>query len=83
MLELSTDTDYEMPYTYGEDEWHPYGGREDDGWEDVTSGVGIHTFPPGEEAVLQSHAGGEAIYHQLMEGMKPGCVFICSLRTLN
>ncbi|KAJ6456851.1 hypothetical protein C8R45DRAFT_1110650 [Mycena sanguinolenta] len=70
ILNLSTDSDYEMPYAYSEDDRHPF--EEDDGWEDVPIGTGIHTFPPGEEAVLQSHAGGEAIMHQLMEGMRPG-----------
>ncbi|KAJ6458774.1 hypothetical protein C8R45DRAFT_1109893 [Mycena sanguinolenta] len=62
-----------MPYTHSEDDRHPF--KEDNGWEDVPIGTGIHTFPPGEEAVLQSHAGGEAIMHQLMEGMRPGVMY--------
>ncbi|KAJ7815528.1 hypothetical protein B0H14DRAFT_2603415 [Mycena olivaceomarginata] len=71
MLDLGTDSDYEMPYAHNEDDWHVL-GAEDDGWEDAPIGTGIHTFPPGEEAILQSHAGGEAVIHQLMEGIKPG-----------
>lgn len=31
--------------------------------------VGDTSFPPGEEAFLQSHAGGEAILHEILEGM--------------
>ncbi|KAJ7208235.1 hypothetical protein GGX14DRAFT_365428 [Mycena pura] len=61
-----------MSYAFGDDQWHPAGGEDDDGWENVPIGTGIHSFPPGEEAILQSHAGGEAIMHQLMEGMRPG-----------
>ncbi|KAJ7257566.1 hypothetical protein B0H12DRAFT_1015347 [Mycena haematopus] len=58
-----------MPYAYTEDDWTQTTGQ-DDGWEDERPG--IHTFPPGEEAALQSHAGGEAIMHQIMEGIRPG-----------
>jgi hypothetical protein len=73
MLELQ---DQEMPYAYTEDSWLPLGADDDDGWEDMPTALptGVHTFPPGEEAVLQSHAGGEAIMHQMMEGLQPGCV---------
>ncbi|KAJ6447938.1 hypothetical protein C8R45DRAFT_850613 [Mycena sanguinolenta] len=62
-----------MADAHNEDDWHLLGGDDNgDGWEDISLGTGIHTFPPGEEALLQSHAGGEAIMHQLMEGMRPG-----------
>jgi hypothetical protein len=30
--------------------------------------------PPGDEAFLQSHAGGEAILHELLDGMSLWCV---------
>ncbi|KAJ6505586.1 hypothetical protein C8R45DRAFT_1091286 [Mycena sanguinolenta] len=73
MLDLRMDTDYKMADAHNEDDWHLLGGDDNgDGWEDISLGTGIHTFPPGEEALLQSHAGGEAIMHQLMEGMRPG-----------
>ncbi|KAJ7506450.1 hypothetical protein B0H11DRAFT_2327591 [Mycena galericulata] len=59
-----------MPYAYSEDDAFYIGDDGDDDWEDVPTG--IHTFPPGEESVLQSHAGGEAVFHQIMEGIRPG-----------
>ncbi|KAJ7705828.1 hypothetical protein B0H14DRAFT_2647203, partial [Mycena olivaceomarginata] len=61
MLELQ---DQEMPYAYAEDSWLPLGADDDDGWEDMPTALptGVHTFPPGEEAVLQSHAGGGGNY---------------------
>ncbi|KAJ6530410.1 hypothetical protein DFH09DRAFT_1093639 [Mycena vulgaris] len=68
MLELGQDID--MPYTYSEDDSYYLGEPDDDEWVDVPTG--IHAFPPGEEAIPQSHAGGEAIMHQIMEGMRPG-----------
>jgi hypothetical protein len=71
MLDLRNNEDYDMPDAYSEDDWLPLGPGNNDDWEE-TPGTGIHTFPPGEEAILQSHAGGEAIMHQLMEGMRPG-----------
>ena len=42
-------------------------GVEDDGndWEDE----GLSRLPPGEEAFLQSHAGGEALLQEILEGM--------------
>ncbi|KAJ6553934.1 hypothetical protein DFH09DRAFT_1318585 [Mycena vulgaris] len=63
MLELGQDID--MPYTYSEDDLYYLGEPDDDEWVDVPTG--IHAFPPGEEAIPQSHAGGEAIMHQIME----------------
>jgi hypothetical protein len=30
--------------------------------------------PPGDEAFLQSHAGGEAILHEILDGMTPRCL---------
>lgn len=35
---------------------------EDEGWEDDGDVIALSTFPPGEEAALMSHAGGEATY---------------------
>ncbi|KAF8164965.1 hypothetical protein B0H34DRAFT_687229 [Crassisporium funariophilum] len=42
-------------------------GDEDD-WEDECID-GLRQFPPGEEAFLQSHAGGEAILQEIMDGI--------------
>jgi hypothetical protein len=39
-----------------------------DDFEDLETAYG--TFPPGEEALLQSHAGGEAIFQQLFDNLK-------------
>jgi hypothetical protein len=78
MLELGQEQDIDMPYAYTEgDDSFQLGGPEDDDWEDETTGLRI--FPPGEEAALQSHAGGEAIMHQIMEGMRPGYVLLTML----
>ncbi|KAJ6591774.1 hypothetical protein DFH09DRAFT_1306483 [Mycena vulgaris] len=33
---------------------------------------GFLMFPPGEEGLLQSHAGGEAIFHKIWDRAKPG-----------
>ncbi|KAJ7495746.1 hypothetical protein B0H11DRAFT_2155923 [Mycena galericulata] len=60
-----------MPFAFTADDTYDLGGDSDGEWEDVPTG--FHTFPPGEEAVLQSHAGGEAVFHQIMEGIRPGC----------
>jgi hypothetical protein len=68
MLELNHDVD--MP-DYDENDWLPLRRDNNDEWEEM--GAGIHAFPPGEEGVLQSNAGGEAIMHQILEGMRPGC----------
>jgi hypothetical protein len=40
----------------------------DDDWEDEDM-AGLSNLPPGEEGFLQSHAGGEAILQQLLDGM--------------
>ncbi|KAJ6464986.1 hypothetical protein C8R45DRAFT_1107214 [Mycena sanguinolenta] len=48
----------------------------DGGWTDEEMGVdgedGFNTFPPGEEGILQSHAGGEAMFQKIWERTKPG-----------
>lgn len=38
------------------------------GWYDLEDD-GLTTLPPGEEAFLQSHAGGEAVLHEILDGM--------------
>ncbi|KAJ6458478.1 hypothetical protein C8R45DRAFT_1110006 [Mycena sanguinolenta] len=64
MLELQ---DQDMPYAYSEGEnWFQLAENDDEDWEDELPG-GVHIFPSGEESVLQRHAGGEAIMHQIME----------------
>ncbi|KAJ6546321.1 hypothetical protein B0H10DRAFT_1852436 [Mycena sp. CBHHK59/15] len=49
---------------YGDSGSLPY-----DPWEDLDSDEedALRMFPPGEEAVLQSHAGKEAIFHQILD----------------
>ena len=42
-------------------------GHESD-WEDEEE-MGLRQPPPGEEGFLQSHAGGEAVIQQLMDGI--------------
>lgn len=37
-------------------------------WEDEEL-AGLSTLPPGEEAFLQSHAGGEAMLQEVMDGV--------------
>ncbi|KAJ7086900.1 hypothetical protein B0H15DRAFT_950408 [Mycena belliarum] len=69
MLVGNDEDDIGMPYSY-DAEFQLGGGGDDEGWEDVPAG--FHTLPPGEEAFLQSHAGGEAILHQMMDGVRPG-----------
>ncbi|KAJ7277806.1 hypothetical protein C8J57DRAFT_1503643 [Mycena rebaudengoi] len=68
MLDLQQDE--EMPDT---DNTFDLGGPDNNNDEWETIGAGIHLFPPGEEGMLQRNTGGEAIMHQMMEGMKPGC----------
>ncbi|KAJ7108827.1 hypothetical protein C8R44DRAFT_636250 [Mycena epipterygia] len=43
------------------------GDDENDGdWDDVPNdSTGFYTLPPGEEGLLQSHAGGEALFHRI------------------
>ncbi|KAJ7454156.1 hypothetical protein FB451DRAFT_1518596 [Mycena latifolia] len=53
----------------------------DSAWSDTddpmdTDEPGFLTLPPGEEALLQSHAGGEAIFQQMWDKAKPGCAFL-------
>jgi len=43
----------------------------DDGdldWDDDEE-IAMHTLPPGEEAFFRSHAGGETVLEEIMEGM--------------
>ena len=47
---------------------HNGGEDNDKDWEDVEIS-GMQQLPPGEEGFLQSHAGGEAMLQELMEGM--------------
>jgi hypothetical protein len=49
-------------------------GDSDDDWEDEER-AGLLTFPPGEEGFLQSHAGGEAVLHDILDGMTNSCAF--------
>lgn len=54
--------------------------NDDADWSDddemaVDGEDGFTTLPPGEEGMLQSHAGGEAIFHQIWDKAKPGYVF--------
>lgn len=41
---------------------------DDSDWEDEVQ-YGLHHLPPGEEAFLQSHAGGEAVLQAVMDGI--------------
>ncbi|KAJ7440712.1 hypothetical protein B0H11DRAFT_2252725 [Mycena galericulata] len=65
--EMLEHQDTDMPFAFTADDSYDLGGDSDGEWEDVPTG--FHTFPPGEEARLQSHAGGEAVFHQIMEGI--------------
>lgn len=52
------------------------GDGSDSDWNDDntmdTEEPGFNTLPPGEEGLLQSHAGGEAIFQQMWAHTKPG-----------
>ncbi|KAJ7862680.1 hypothetical protein B0H14DRAFT_3863115 [Mycena olivaceomarginata] len=50
--------------------YFPSGFDDDENWDDIADG--FLPLPPGEEAILQSHAGGEAIFQEMIAGMKPG-----------
>ena len=50
------------------------GGDSDGDWEDEER-AGLLMFPPGEEGFLQSHAGGEAVLHDILDDMTNSCVF--------
>ncbi|KAJ7847108.1 hypothetical protein B0H14DRAFT_3867546 [Mycena olivaceomarginata] len=50
--------------------YFPSGFDDDENWDDMADG--FLPLPPGEEAILQSHAGGEAIFQEMIAGMKPG-----------
>lgn len=65
---------YDMSFDIGGD--HDSDGGWTDNEMEVDGEDGFRTFPPGEEGLLQSHAGGEAIFQQIWERAKPGCVFI-------
>jgi hypothetical protein len=41
-----------------------------DHWSDIDEDH-PENLPPGDEAFLQSHAGGEAILHEILDGMTP------------
>ncbi|KAJ7435348.1 hypothetical protein B0H11DRAFT_2257308 [Mycena galericulata] len=45
-----------------------------DGWHDMDSDEedALNQFPPGEEGMLQSHAGQDATFHDVMAGVRPG-----------
>jgi hypothetical protein len=46
------------------------GYGDDNDWEDEPEVQdGLRQLPPGEEAFLQSHAGGEAILQAVMDGI--------------
>ena len=64
--ELDDTQDISMQVEFGRD-------SEDD-WEDEER-AGLLTLPPGEEGFLQSHAGGEAVLHDILNGMTNSCVF--------
>ena len=51
-----------------------------DEWEDVDGeNMGLYTLPPGEEGINHSHAGGESIFHQIMDDVNPQYVIILIL----
>jgi hypothetical protein len=52
-----------------------HAGESDDDWEDEER-AGLLTFPPGEEGFLQSHAGGEAVLHDILDGMTNSCIIL-------
>lgn len=41
------------------------------------------TFPPGEEGFLQSHAGGEAVLHDILGGMTNSCIILTIFTVLH
>lgn len=44
----------------------------DDEWEDEDlENAGLYTLPPGEEGIVHSHAGGESIFQQVVDGINP------------
>lgn len=45
-----------------------FGEEAESDWEDEEL-AGLMTFPPGEEGFLQSHAGGEAVLQDVMDGI--------------
>ena len=41
-----------------------------DEWEDVDAeNAGLYTLPPGEEGIIHSHAGGESVFQQILDGV--------------
>jgi hypothetical protein len=47
-----------------------------DGWEDIgEEEAGLYMPPPGEEGVIHSHAGGEAIFQQIFDSIHSRYVF--------
>ncbi|KAJ7294039.1 hypothetical protein C8J57DRAFT_1491391 [Mycena rebaudengoi] len=56
------------------DDLHPHAANISSAdWVDLDSDEeeALRQFPPGEEAMLMSHAGQESTVHQIMEGVKP------------
>jgi hypothetical protein len=47
----------------------------DDGWEDIEEEA-LHHLPPGEEGMLLSHAGQDATFQQVMQGVRAGYTLI-------
>jgi hypothetical protein len=45
------------------------------GWVDVEGeNAGLYTLPPGEEGLYHSHAGGEMVFQQIIDGIEPGYI---------
>ena len=59
-----------------------HAGESDDDWEDEER-VGLLTFPPGEEGFFQSHAGGEAVLHDILGGMTNLCIILTIFTVLH
>jgi hypothetical protein len=46
-----------------------------DEWVDIDGeDAGLYALPPGEEGMLHSHAGGESIFQQVIDGVNFQCV---------
>ncbi|KAJ7016733.1 hypothetical protein C8F04DRAFT_1201568 [Mycena alexandri] len=58
----------------GNDIHMPDASRDDAGWvdDDSDDGAALETFPPGEEGMLLSHAGQDATFQQVLQGVRPG-----------
>ncbi|KAJ7717534.1 hypothetical protein DFH07DRAFT_973557 [Mycena maculata] len=51
-----------------------YSADDDAGWRDIESDEeeALASLPPGEEGILHSHAGQEANFHDIFDGVRPG-----------